>query len=133
MNINKLSKYELYNIYSYLQFRERYKFGVINKRMYIEIFQTYKHPEVLYIHPKNYEIIDKYRNIKFRVNPSLYYPYLKDPSRWKNAYRLNLSFLHDIEDISMLENVQELNIYGCKKIPIEQIQKFKNKIKKIIY
>ena len=101
--------------------------------MYIEILKTYQHSEILYLHPKNYRMIDIHRNIKFRVNPSLYYPSLKDPSRWKNAHMLNLSFLHDLEDISMLDNVKILNIYGCKKIPPEQIKKYKNKINKILY
>ena len=104
----------IYNIMSYLKFKEGYKLCITTNCFFENIFKVFKHQEIIKIKLEKYPLTKIWKNIKFGMN--LLYMNIKDVSILSNLYELYLPWCENITDVSMLCNVHTLDLSNCDGI-----------------
>ena len=110
----------IFNIYSFIEFKERYKLIGVSRK-FKNYFNEYPHNEKVKIDYKNYKIIEKYKSIKFKCT---IYPRMTakiNLYNYRNLYKLDLRCCKWITNLSFLRNqdinrIHTLILFGCSNI-----------------
>ena len=119
-NFSRCIKNELFNIFSFLNFKDRFNLSTTNYNNH-NIFKEYPHNEIINIDKDNYKLIDRYKNINFRCE---YYPLFDNNiniNNLRNLHTLIIKCCNYITDLSIFKNqnknkINKLVLHGCTNI-----------------